>query len=152
MAEAGFSTTGQPAAMAGATLWATRLSGKLNGAMAPTTPTGSRTTTPSLPAPASLASIGTSSPARRRASTAEKVSVSAQRATSARAWAIGLPASRARVRAMTSARSRISPAARSRIAARSGGGGGGRCAAAAATARATSSGPPTATRATSSPL
>ena len=29
---AGFSTTGQPAAIAGASLWATRFSGKLNGA------------------------------------------------------------------------------------------------------------------------
>ena len=32
---AGLSTTGHPAAMAGATLWATRLSGKLNGEIAP---------------------------------------------------------------------------------------------------------------------
>ena len=37
---AGLSTTGQPAAIAGATLWATRLSGKLNGLIAPTTPIG----------------------------------------------------------------------------------------------------------------
>ena len=48
---AGFSTTGQPAAIAGATLWATRFSGKLNGLMAPTTPTGTRRTKPSLPSP-----------------------------------------------------------------------------------------------------
>ena len=32
---AGFCTTAQPAAMAGASLWATRFSGKLNGVMAP---------------------------------------------------------------------------------------------------------------------
>ena len=38
--DAGFSTTGHPAAIAGATLWATRLSGKLNGLIAPTTPIG----------------------------------------------------------------------------------------------------------------
>src|ERR671912_690688 len=37
---AGLSTTGQPAAIAGPTLWLTRVSGKLNGLMAPTTPTG----------------------------------------------------------------------------------------------------------------
>ena len=48
---AGFSTTGQPAAMAGASLWATRLSGKLNGAIAPTTPIGTRRVKPSLPSP-----------------------------------------------------------------------------------------------------
>ena len=45
---AGLSTTGQPAAMAGATLWATRLSGKLNGAIAPTTPMGTRSVKPEL--------------------------------------------------------------------------------------------------------
>ena len=37
---AGFSTTAQPAASAGAILCATRLSGKLNGVIAPTTPIG----------------------------------------------------------------------------------------------------------------
>ena len=40
--DAGFSTIGQPAAIAGATLWATRFSGKLNGLIAPTTPIGTR--------------------------------------------------------------------------------------------------------------
>ena len=39
---AGFSTTAQPAASAGATLCATRLSGKLKGVMAPTIPIGTR--------------------------------------------------------------------------------------------------------------
>ena len=34
MAEAGLSTTGHPAAIAGAILWQTRLSGKLNGEIA----------------------------------------------------------------------------------------------------------------------
>src|SRR5689334_9320834 len=37
VADAGLSTTGQPAASAGAILWATRLSGKLKGEIAPTT-------------------------------------------------------------------------------------------------------------------
>src|SRR5204863_3200471 len=39
---AGLSTTAQPAASAGASLWATRLSGKLKGLIAPTMPTGCR--------------------------------------------------------------------------------------------------------------
>src|SRR5436190_7205966 len=37
---AGFSTTAHPAASPGATLWPTKLSRKLNGLMAPTTPIG----------------------------------------------------------------------------------------------------------------
>src|SRR2546429_7737656 len=37
---AGLRTSGQPAARAGATLWATRLRGKVNGVMPPTTPNG----------------------------------------------------------------------------------------------------------------
>ena len=41
VADAGFRTTGQPAASAGAILCATRLSGKLNGEIAPTIPIGS---------------------------------------------------------------------------------------------------------------
>ena len=44
VADAGLSTTGQPAAMAGAILWHTRLSGKLNGEIAASTPTGTRMT------------------------------------------------------------------------------------------------------------
>ena len=150
--EAGFRTTGHPAAMAGASLWHTRLSGKLKGEIAPTTPRGSRTMTPSLPAPAELASIGTTSPASDRASTAEKVSVLTQRAVSARACFRGLPASRQIVRAKVSARSATSRAARSRIAARSAAGAGGRCSRASATAALTSSGPPTATVAIVSPV
>ena len=72
---AGFSTTGQPAAMAGATLCATRLSGKLNGAMAPTTPIGTRSVKPSLPSPAAPASSGIISPASLRASAAANENV-----------------------------------------------------------------------------
>ncbi len=48
---AGLSTTGHPAAIAGASLWATRLSGKLNGLIAPTTPIGTRSVKPTLPSP-----------------------------------------------------------------------------------------------------
>src|SRR6266700_8209415 len=46
---AGFSTTGQPAASAGASLCATRLSGKLNGLIAPTIPIGRLSVKASLP-------------------------------------------------------------------------------------------------------
>ena len=55
---AGLSTTGHPAAIAGASLWATRLSGKLNGLIAPTTPIGTRSVKPSLPSPLGMASSG----------------------------------------------------------------------------------------------
>ncbi len=41
---AGFSTKGQPTARAGATLWATRLRGKLKGEMPATGPSGTRRT------------------------------------------------------------------------------------------------------------
>ena len=43
---AGFSTTVLPAAIAGATLLAARVSGKFHGTMAPHTPMGLRTTSP----------------------------------------------------------------------------------------------------------
>ena len=44
-----FSTTVQPASRAGAILWLIRPSGPFHGMMAPTTPTGSRTSRPKLP-------------------------------------------------------------------------------------------------------
>ena len=59
---AGFRTIGQPAAMAGATLWATRLSGKLNGQMAAMTPMGTRRVKPACPRPAGRRRAGTMSP------------------------------------------------------------------------------------------
>ena len=68
--DAGLSTTAQPAASAGAILWATRLSGKLKGEIAPTTPIGMRSVSASFPSPACVPSIGTTSPASVRASTA----------------------------------------------------------------------------------
>ena len=82
---AGLSTTGQPAAIAGASLWATRLSGKLNGLIAPTTPIGTRSVKPILPSPLAVASSGTMSPASVRASAAAKRNVSTARSASARA-------------------------------------------------------------------
>ena len=42
----GFNTNGQPAAMAGATLCATRFNGKLNGVMNDTGPSGTRRVKP----------------------------------------------------------------------------------------------------------
>ena len=70
---AGLRTTAHPAASAGAILCATRLSGKLNGEIAPTTPIGRRNVKASLPSPACDASMGTISPASLRASTAAMV-------------------------------------------------------------------------------
>jgi len=59
---AGFSTTLLPAAIAGPSLWATRLNGKLNGVIAPMIPSGSRIVKPMRPLPASAASMGIVSP------------------------------------------------------------------------------------------
>ncbi len=118
VADAGLSTTGHPAAMAGATLCDTRLSGKLKGEMAATIPMGTRCTKPSLPTPAELASRGIISPERVRATAAEKRKVSTARSASMRAVLIGLPASAAIERANSSLRSARSTAAVSRMAAR----------------------------------
>ena len=115
---AGFSTTGQPAAIAGASLWATRLSGKLNGAIAPTTPMGTRRVKPSLPSPAASASSGTISPDNLRASAAANWNVPTARSASARAVLIGFAASLAMIVANSSRRSASSCAALSRMAAR----------------------------------
>ncbi len=116
---AGLSTTGHPAASAGATLCATRLSGKLNGEIAPTIPIGSRSVKASFPSPAGEASIGTTSPASLRASTAANVYVEIARDASTRAAFIGLPASAEIVRAASSARSRSKAATASSRRARS---------------------------------
>ena len=80
--DAGLRTTGQPAAIAGASLWATRLSGKLNGEIAPTTPIGTRIANPNLPSPAGIASRGTISPANVRASAAANWNVPTARCAS----------------------------------------------------------------------
>ena len=122
--DAGLRTTGQPAATAGAILWHTRLSGKLNGEIAPTTPIGTRLVKPSLPTPADEASRGTISPVNVRASAAEKRIVSTARCVSTRAVVIGLADSSEIDWANSSSRSDSSCAARSRTAARSWAGGG----------------------------
>ena len=46
---AGLATTVFPTARAGAILFASRVSGKFHGMMAPTTPSGRRTTSPKAP-------------------------------------------------------------------------------------------------------
>src|SRR5712691_6771475 len=139
--EAGLSTTGQPAASAGAILCATRLHGKLNGEIAPTTPIGLRTVKPSLPSPASL-----------RASTAANVYVDIARDASTRAALIGLPASSEIVRATSSWRRPIRPATLTRISARLCAGSGSASArSAASSACRVSLAPPFATRPTTSP-
>ena len=149
---AGLRTTAQPAASDGAILWATRLSGKLNGLIAPTTPSGRRSVNASLPSPACDASIGTIAPASFRASTAENVYVDIARLASTRAAFIGLPASSEISRATSSWRRPSAPATRTRISARLCAGSGSSIAAAAAsTARRVSSAPAFATRPTTSP-
>jgi hypothetical protein len=70
---AGLSTTAQPAASAGASLCATRLSGKLKGEIAPMTPIGTRTVQAMCPWPGWVPVIGTDSPESRRASPAERL-------------------------------------------------------------------------------
>ena len=150
--DAGFSTTAQPAASAGAILWATRLSGKLNGEIAPTTPIGRRSVKASFPSPACEASIGTISPASFRASTAAIVNVDIARAASTFAALSGLPASAEIVRATSSCRRPRKPATRTRISARLCAGRGSRMAASAASiARRASAAPAFATRPTRSP-
>ena len=64
--DAGFTTIGEPTASAGATLWATRFSGKLNGVMPSTGPIGNRRRMPMRePSDASVSRrISSSSPCR----------------------------------------------------------------------------------------
>src|SRR5450830_490293 len=116
--EAGFSTTALPPASAGATLCATRLSGKLNGEIAAMTPRGSRIVQPKRFSPLGSASISMSSPAVRLASSFAQRKVLAPRLASTRASLSGLPPSAAMRRATCSALSSIRCEVRSRIAAR----------------------------------
>ena len=116
--EAGLSTTALPPASAGATLCATRFSGKLNGEMAAITPRGSRMVQPKRFSPLGSASIWTRSPAVRLASSLAQRKVLAPRLASTRASLSGLPPSAAMMRAICSAFSSMRCDARSRIAAR----------------------------------
>ena len=100
--EAGFKTIGHPAAMAGAILWATRLSGKLNGEMPATSPTGKYFTIASLPCATGVQSRRRSSPGRRLASSEAMRKVCAARSASKRPVLSGLAASRAMICANSS--------------------------------------------------
>ena len=78
----GFRTTPLPAISAGPSLCATRLSGSLNEVSAATTPTGSRVNQPTRFRPFLLAAKGIVSPLRNAPASADRRSVSTQRATS----------------------------------------------------------------------
>ncbi len=149
---AGLRTTAQPAASEGAILCATRLSGKLNGLIAPTIPIGSRRVNASLPSPAWDASIGTISPASLRASTAANVYVDIARLVSTLAALSGLPASAEIWRAISSCLRAIPATTLTRISARLCAGSGSAMAfSAASTAAFASAAPAFATRPTTSP-
>ena len=111
MSLAGLSTTELPAAKAGPTLWQTRLSGKLKGVIAATTPQGTRSVKPSRPAPPGALSSGRTSPDNRLASSAERSSVSAARETSKRPSARVFPSSELSVCPSSGVRWRIKSAA-----------------------------------------
>ena len=134
-------------------MWATRLSGKLNGEIAPTTPIGTRITKPTLPSPAARSPSGTTSPANVRASAAANWNAPTARCASARAVRIGFAASAAIVLANSSSRSPSNRAAVSRISARfhRGSGPARRASFAVATARSTSSAVDSGTRPISEP-
>ena len=112
VSDAGLITTAFPAASAGPTLCATRFSGKLNGLIATTTPTGTRIVKPNLVALPGEASSGIVSPYSRLASSADHDNVWMQRSTSTRASPIVLPSSCWIVRAKSSCRSRTSSTVR----------------------------------------
>ena len=111
--DGGLRTIGLPEAMAGATLWAARLSGKLNGLMPAIGPIGKRRVIPTRSLLAGIRSSGISSPVIRSASSAPSRKVSVARSTSTRASRIGLPASAAIV-APSSSRRLLRPALTSR--------------------------------------
>jgi hypothetical protein len=101
------STIGHPAAIAGASLCAARLSGRLNGLMAATGPAGKRLVMPVLPREAGFSPRSMTSPETRSASSPAIRNVSAVRSTSVLASLIGLPASSESSRASSSFRSVI---------------------------------------------
>ncbi len=115
---AGLTMIGAPTASAGATLCATRFSGKLNGVIPSTGPRGTRRTTASRPAPAGSVSSRCRSPDQRRASSAPQRKVDVALATSARAQVSGLPLSAVMSAAISSPRSAIRPLTWVRAAAR----------------------------------
>ena len=107
VAGAGLSTIGAPTAIAGATLCATRFSGKLNGAMPSTGPRGKRRVMAVRPAALASVSRRCISPLKRRASSAAQRKTETARPTSALAHFSGLPFSAVISAAISSARSAI---------------------------------------------
>jgi hypothetical protein len=105
VAGAGLSRIGAPTAMAGATLCAARLSGKLNGEMPSTAPLAKRRTIAARPAAAASVSSRCSSPPKRLASSAAQRKTETARPTSALAHLIGLPFSAVISSAISSDRS-----------------------------------------------
>ncbi len=115
----GLTITALPAAIAGATLCATVLTGALNGVIAQITPSGTGIVKPRRPACCGAPSSGIISPTRRRASSAERRKVWMQRLSSPCESVSVKPAS-VRITSMNcSLRCSIRLAARSRIAPRS---------------------------------
>ena len=115
----GLRITALPAASAGATLCATVFSGALNGVIAHTTPSGTRSVKPRRPACCGAPSSGTMSPRRLRASSADSRKVCTQRRSSPSASLAGKPTSICNTRTSSSLRCSSNVAARSRIAPRS---------------------------------
>ena len=117
--DGGLRTIGLPLAIAGETLWAARLSGKLNGLIPAIGPIGKRRVIPTRPFDAGIRSSGIVSPTIRSASSAPSRKVSTARSTSTRASRIGLPASIASSRPSSSRRALIPALMLRRIAPRS---------------------------------
>ncbi len=111
--DGGLRTIGLPDAIAGATLCAARLSGKLNGLMPAMGPIGKRRVMPTRSLLAGIRSSGSISPVIRSASSAPRRNVRTARSTSTSASRIGLPASAAIVAPSSSRRARM-PALTSR--------------------------------------
>lgn len=103
---AGLNTTVFPQARAGAIFQAGIATGKFQGVMSPTTPTGSRVISTSTPA----RTDGSFSPARRRHSPAKNWKICPARVTSPIPSGRVLPSSRERSRPSSSFRERISAA------------------------------------------
>jgi len=100
--DAGLSTIGLPDAMAGATLWTARLSGKLKGLMPAIGPIGKRRVMPTRSLELGMRSRGMTSPCMRSASSAPSRKTSEARSTSTRASRMGLPASATMISASSS--------------------------------------------------
>ncbi len=111
--DGGLRTIELPEAIAGASLCAARLSGKLNGLIAAIGPIGKRRVMPTRSFDDAMRSSGMTSPVIRSASSAPSRNVRTARSTSTSASRIGLPASAA-MSAPSSSRRALIPALISR--------------------------------------